>query len=805
MFLRTSFFFPFFMRIPLFFLQRIFFGLSVFLLSAPAFAATEKVYPSDMATSFAEVASDSTKWFFYNDEIDAIDNTLGSFVTGPGTPPLSSAGSVNIDVTGTQRRNLSTYQFSGVPLADITELKYSTYNPSTGNGGSTDRAGYLNFNVDFDGSNTWQKRLVFVPRNNGTVLQDTWQEWNALDNGSGYGSALWSYSGATWPAQNAADAGTTLKTWTEIITDYPSVRVRVTDSWFGVRVGEPYNDGYTENIDAFVFGTAAGSTTWDFEPSPSHLTLEKEVVNDNDGTSADTDWTLTATGPVPISGIEGDSAVTSAPVDPGTYTLSESGPSGYTASDWVCNEVNGAPVAVANGNKVDITSGQDIVCTITNNDNKHQFTVTVVKYIDGVEATAVSANNSAFPMTSSWNATNIGAGSGSYALGTVGFNNPNPYRATTSLMEEGASYTTAEDTDGVAVSGDSNLVGNNCADGYPFALTGYTQGDSVLTAEGETPTLTPPAFNNLTEDSVVIVWNETCKTGLTVIKEVVDGDAVSSDFTIEVSDGGGVIESDTGIANPGRTYNVSAGNYVVHETNPGQYETTYGGDCDVDGNVTVTNGETSVCTIINTLIPETSSYMVTVIKYLDGSLAAEGSFPIKEIGGGSYVLDDQNGYTYTISVEQGEKYRIRELLKKKGDVGRSCEEGKPYALVGYTTGNTLGEAENNTPSSKIPRLRNISEDKVIIVWNETCEQCDEGRIKELEKEIRQLKWQYLKDIRECRHGNRYQQWECVDEVKKEYKKDVKDLENELQEEENKCDEHHHDHDDGHDHDDHKGH
>jgi hypothetical protein len=30
-------------------------------------------------------------------------------------------------------------------------------------------------------------------------------------------------------------------------------------------VGEPYADGYTENIDAIKFGTA-GVTTYDFEP-----------------------------------------------------------------------------------------------------------------------------------------------------------------------------------------------------------------------------------------------------------------------------------------------------------------------------------------------------------------------------------------------------------------------------------------------------------------------------------------------------------------------------------------------------------
>ena len=229
------------------------------------------VRPQDMATSPADVIANPDSWFFYNDETDVIDNNLGSFVPGPDTPPYGNE-SVQISVTGTQRRNLATYQFSGTPLADITTLKFSTYNPSAGNGGSIDRSGYLNFNVDFDGSDTWQRRLVFVPRQNGTVVQDTWQEWDAIDGGN----ALWSYSGPIWPV--TLQPGTTLKTWNQILADYPGIRIRVTDSWLGLRVGEPYPDGYTENLDGFKFGTAAGTTTFDFD-----LANSKADILENSG------------------------------------------------------------------------------------------------------------------------------------------------------------------------------------------------------------------------------------------------------------------------------------------------------------------------------------------------------------------------------------------------------------------------------------------------------------------------------------------------------------------------------------------
>ena len=219
------------------------------------------VMPDMMATSFGDVGSDPSKWFFYNDENDTIDNSLGSFVSGPATPLLRT-GSVRISVKGTERRNLATSQFAGTHFAAITTLKFSTYNPSAGNGGSANRSGYLNFNVDFDLSDTWQYRLIFLPSDNGTVVQDSWQEWDAINGGN----ALYRYSGAKWSSCAAGGSGSTTKTLSSIISGCSGVRIRVTDSWLGIRVGEPYADGYTENIDAFKFGTTSWFKQFDFEP-----------------------------------------------------------------------------------------------------------------------------------------------------------------------------------------------------------------------------------------------------------------------------------------------------------------------------------------------------------------------------------------------------------------------------------------------------------------------------------------------------------------------------------------------------------
>ncbi len=218
-------------------------------------------------------------WLFYNDVNDTIDNTLGSFVTGPGSAP-SGNGSVQISVIGQERRNIATYQFAGTPLSSITTFAYSTYNPSAGNGGSPNRYGFANVNVDFNGSDTWQSRLVFLPPDNGTITQNSWQEWDMINGGN----AMWRYSGATWPAGvgGGGEPGDSPKSWSQLLSQYPGIRFRMTDAHFGIRVGEPYLNGYTENIDSIKFGTAAGMTTFDFEPSNS-------LVVDDDGMASATD------------------------------------------------------------------------------------------------------------------------------------------------------------------------------------------------------------------------------------------------------------------------------------------------------------------------------------------------------------------------------------------------------------------------------------------------------------------------------------------------------------------------------------
>lgn len=103
------------------------------------------------------------------------------------------------------------------------------------------------------------------------------------------------------------------------------------------------------------------------------LTLGKVVVNDDGLTHAASEWTLTANGPSFITGASGSPAVTNATVTPGTYTLSESGPSGYNQTGLVCS--GGADTDPSDG--LELVSGEVVTCTFTNDDT--QIGQTLVK------------------------------------------------------------------------------------------------------------------------------------------------------------------------------------------------------------------------------------------------------------------------------------------------------------------------------------------------------------------------------------------------------------------------------------------
>src|SRR3989344_5013079 len=104
--------------------------------------------------------------------------------------------------------------------------------------------------------------------------------------------------------------------------------------------------------------------------SAPSLTLYKSVDNGDGGNAFYLDWTLTATGPTPISGAGG--AHSDETFSAGTYVLSESGPDGYIPSNWLCSNLD-------NDGTITIGLDEDVVCSITNDDVAP--TLTLVKNV----------------------------------------------------------------------------------------------------------------------------------------------------------------------------------------------------------------------------------------------------------------------------------------------------------------------------------------------------------------------------------------------------------------------------------------
>ena len=132
-------------------------------------------------TALATVTPADTSWVFYD---DGFPGGIGQFVVGPGTPPLG-IGSVRLALPGTvgAREAYGTAAYAGTRLDKITKLDYSTYRSSVDAGNNLAIA--LQFDMDYDltdANTAWQGRLVYEPymAAGGTVLQNTWQQWDTL-------------------------------------------------------------------------------------------------------------------------------------------------------------------------------------------------------------------------------------------------------------------------------------------------------------------------------------------------------------------------------------------------------------------------------------------------------------------------------------------------------------------------------------------------------------------------------------------------------------------------------------------------
>lgn len=424
--------------------------------------------------------------------------------------------------------------------------------------------------------------------------------------------------------------------------------------------------------------------------NPATLTLVKNITNDNGGNAAATDWTLTATGAsATVTGVTGSAAVTSQSVPAGNYTLTESGPDGYTASAWSC------PGATLNSNVLTLALGQSVTCTITNDDQAANLTLTKIVTNDN-GGTAVPGN-----WTLSAGATVFTTGvqgpinAGTYTLSES--NGPAGYTAAANWVCSGGSFTAPDqltlgsgetascsitNTDDPvsltllkdvtndfggndpAESFELNIAGGSFGAGQNFTSgatpgvvanveytlsetpnSGYTLADIEcvndsnlsLVASGTTVDLTL----NLGQSVTCTYYNEDEEPGLTLIKDVDNtggGTAVADDFNLILTGLDGVHDAGSNFSSGDTPTVLSNVVYTLTETTLPNYANE-GVVCEDDNTsqpvshpVTLQEGQEVTCTISNTYQPPGSFTVVKEVDNADGGTAVPADFILRVTG-----------------------------------------------------------------------------------------------------------------------------------------------------------------------------
>ena len=312
-------------------------------------------------------------------------------------------------------------------------------------------------------------------------------------------------------------------------------------------VSEISDPGYTETISGdcdpttgsvtLALGDAKSCTITNDDIAPQ-LTLVKVVDNGNGGTAVETDWTLSADGPTPISGAGG--VVSGATFKAGTYTLSETtGPDGYAASDWVCiGDVTNT------GDSITLGLDESATCTITNDDIQPKLHV--IKHVVNDNGGTAEADD--FSMSVTGTNADPASFSGAEDPGTL-------------VMLDAGAYSADE----AAFAGYAKTLGTDC---------------SGTMAVGDEKWCT------ITNDD---------QPGTLIVKKIIINDNTGTktytDFSFSVN-GGGAIAFE---ADGQNDFTVNAGTYNVVETSALGYTTTYQNCKDI----VIPNGGTATCTITN--------------------------------------------------------------------------------------------------------------------------------------------------------------------------------------------------------------
>ena len=310
-------------------------------------------------------------------------------------------------------------------------------------------------------------------------------------------------------------------------------------------VSEVPVSGYAMSTSTDCSGTiAAGETktcTITNDDIAPQLTVIKDVVNDNSGTSTASDFTINIAGTnVSIPSFPGNSSGTVITLDAGAYDVTEAAAAGYAAATSTdCSGI--------------IAIGESKTCTITNNDlPPSPATLVVIKQVINDNGGADVPSDFTMQVTGS--------------------------NVSSSTFPGDASGTT------ILLSAGDYSISENQASGYAMSTSTDCSG---TIAAGETKTCT--------------ITNDDIAPQLTIIENVINDDSgtsTDSDFTINVA-GTNVSSSSFPGDSSGTVVTLDAGTYSVTEATTTGYSISVSVDC----SGTIAIGESKICTITSNDIP----------------------------------------------------------------------------------------------------------------------------------------------------------------------------------------------------------
>ncbi len=226
--------------------------------------------------STTTVTNTNPEGWEFNSDRNTWTMGIGEYVNGPALAPLGLGSARITTVTNDDRTKLRKYLAAGTQISDITTIRYSTYRAEP-TGGALTLA--FQFDVNFTGTPIdaakADARLVYEPYHTqqASILDDAWQEWDALNDAAGTGTGAWWLAGpnpSVCPQANPC-------TWSEVNIAYPDLQISAeslentidTQGAMLFKAGGSWA-GFDGNVDRLVIAIKNGlnthTTTYDFEP-----------------------------------------------------------------------------------------------------------------------------------------------------------------------------------------------------------------------------------------------------------------------------------------------------------------------------------------------------------------------------------------------------------------------------------------------------------------------------------------------------------------------------------------------------------